>query len=130
MAGAVSHVAIHPRGGDRIRTGDLRVMSPLSYRTALRRIGVPDAGRTSNERRRRRHHHRRGQTTVDSDVRWRVGNRNARNVYLVTPTGEFHAGVMFTESLGRYVVSYLNERGAVDPPEPADDIGPAVPEVT
>lgn len=61
-------------------------------------------------------------TTVDSRMRWRVGHKNARNIYLVTADGdEFHVGVMFTESLGRYVAEFLNERGATEPPA---DIGP------
>lgn len=57
-------------------------------------------------------------------MRWRTGNKNARNLYCVTADGEeFHVGVMFTEALGRYVADTLNERGANDPPMPDGDIG-------
>lgn len=55
---------------------------------------------------------------------WRTGHRNARNLYYVTGNGEdIHAGVMFTEALGRYVADQLNRRDATDPPLPGGDIG-------
>lgn len=67
-------------------------------------------------------------TTSDprrTPVRWRVGNKNARNVYMDTKAGEFHVGVMFTEPLGRYVVEHLNRCGATTPP--VEGIGEPVP---
>lgn len=52
-------------------------------------------------------------------MRWRTGNKNARNLYLRTAAGdEYHAGVMFTEALGRYVADALNRSDTADPPIP------------
>ena len=57
-------------------------------------------------------------------MEWRTGNSNARNIYFVTSDGsDIHVGVMFTEGLGRYVVAYLNERDATQPPLPDGEIG-------
>lgn len=55
---------------------------------------------------------------------WRTGNHNARNLYYVTRDNEdIHVGVMFTESLGLYVVDQLNRRDTAQPPLPGGDIG-------
>lgn len=60
-------------------------------------------------------------------MKWRVGNKNARNLYLVTADGtELHVGVMFTEALGRYVVAHLTRTGATHPPVPTGDVGEPV----
>ncbi len=90
----------------------------------------PPAGCTACERQGGNTDHlTRGPATVDERTRWRVGNKNARNIYFVTPDGEeLHVGVMFTASLGRYVVTHLNERGATAPPRPPGEVGePAAP---
>ncbi|WP_086668052.1 hypothetical protein [Lentzea kentuckyensis] len=65
-------------------------------------------------------------------MRWRTGNKNARNIYFVTADGdELHVGVMFTESLGRYITAALNDLEATDPPMPGGDISaPARPDNT
>lgn len=49
-------------------------------------------------------------------MRYRTGNRNARNIYQVGDDGtEVHVGCMFTEDDGRRVVAALNSSQTVTP---------------
>lgn len=47
-------------------------------------------------------------TTEEQLPRYRTGNRNPRNIYLVTEDGETHVGCVFDPAFGPIVVRALN----------------------
>lgn len=55
---------------------------------------------------------------IPNRVAYRVGNRNARNLYRLHPDGgEEHIGVMFTETDGHLVAACLNALAAQEGPD-------------